>query len=595
MSTRQFTCPNCRGILEVSESGQEKILECPHCKSRFSVSATVSKHWYYSQENQPVGPLSLIEMKAKILEGALTSTDLVWPPNTNQWVLAGSRSELFPQNGPSMPPPPELPTFNLGSPSDSEDIFDDLSPQTPDEGPISLKGIKVRKYTSLTWGDFQIIKKLGSGNMGAVYLAQQKSANRNVALKVLYKHLACQPKFAERFSREAEAMLDLDHPNIVRCYGVGEENGSPYFAMEFINGFDSATVLNEMGGKFPLGDALYIVLKCAEAMKHAKMHRLVHRDIKPENIMISDLGKIKITDLGLAKPIDQDLSLTDTGVSLGTPHYMAPEQAHNAKAADQRCDIYSLGGTLYRYITGHLPFQGKNMVELMQQKERGSFPPARQYNKQLHPKVDFLLDKMLAKKPNLRYQEWDDLIKDIHEFGLANDHLSFNVLRVCKVLLPADRDPEPESRVEILLIHDDHNDILLAQEALDQSTIYSNLSVVESGEEALAFLRREGKYAKVSKPELIILGLDVSKPETQAILAEFKNSQELWTIPLVVLTKPGNKSQTVAALKNKGLPVSLTIEDSQDMIAFEDLIQSMKGLCVTIVERFPFAGPEGKD
>src|SRR5262249_34193724 len=152
---------------------------------------------------------------------------------------------------------------------------------------------------------------------------------------------------------------------------------------------------------------------------YAHERGVVHRDIKPTNVMVSRLGYVKIMDMGLAKPIDEDVSLTASGAGVGTPQYMAPEQARNAKLADHRCDIYGLGGVLYQMLTGVLPFEGETAVELMLAKERGYFPSARRLNREVPDRLDLIIDRMLAKDLRRRYQTCAEAIKDIESLRLG--------------------------------------------------------------------------------------------------------------------------------------------------------------------------------
>jgi serine/threonine-protein kinase len=280
----------------------------------------------------------------------------------------------------------------------------------------------VRKVTQL--GDFRLLKELGKGGMGTVYKARQVSRPRLVALKVLFGHLAARPAFVQRFQREARLLARLDHPHIMRCYEVGEDKSWHYLAVELLEGGSLGSWLKRQG-RFSVGDAFHVVLACARGLQYAHGQSLVHRDIKPDNILLTPRGVVKVADLGLAKATDDDLSLTQTGTAAGTPLYMAPEQARNAKYVDGRCDIYALGCMLYALLTGQPPFQGKGVVALLQAKEKGLFPPARQLNPEVPERVDVILVKMLARNPEQRYQSCVELIEDLELQGLAHPRLSF--------------------------------------------------------------------------------------------------------------------------------------------------------------------------
>lgn len=273
-------------------------------------------------------------------------------------------------------------------------------------------------------GDFKITKKLGQGGMGTVYLAQQISLDRPCALKVMMKELAQKPGFLDRFVREARAMAKINHPNVVQCYGVFEEKGLNFVAMELMDGQSMQDWVDDLG-KLPVADAVLVTVVVAEALQHAHDLNMVHRDIKPDNILVTKKGIIKVADLGLAKSTDEDMSMTQSGTGLGTPHYMPPEQARNAKHVDNRCDIYALGVTLYHFLTGKVPFAGESIVELITNKEKGIFTPAHRSNSQIPERLSLIVDKAMAKDPKHRYQHMKDFVKDLEGLGLAGESLSF--------------------------------------------------------------------------------------------------------------------------------------------------------------------------
>ena len=273
-------------------------------------------------------------------------------------------------------------------------------------------------------GDYEITKKLGQGGMGAVFKARQLSLDREVALKVLAKHLADNQEFVQRFYREAKVMAKLDHENIIRCYGVGQDKGLHFLAMEFVDGGSVQSWLDKLG-RLSVGDALHVTLACAYALEHAHELKLIHRDIKPDNALITKKGVVKLADLGLAKPTDDDLALTQTGVGAGTPHFMAPEQMRNAKDVDGRADLYALGCQLYYLLTGEKPFKGTALVELIKEKEIGRFTSARKLNPDVPDRLDLIIDKLICKSLTARYQTCTELIKDLEGLGLANPVLSF--------------------------------------------------------------------------------------------------------------------------------------------------------------------------
>ena len=274
------------------------------------------------------------------------------------------------------------------------------------------------------FSNYEVIKVLGMGGMGAVYLARQKNLDRMCALKIMKKDIAKNEQFVARFLREARSMAKIDHPNLVRCYDVGEENGIHFLAMELIDGQSMQDWLDQLK-MLEVGDALHVVILAAEALKCAHELNMIHRDIKPDNILVTSKGEVKVADLGLAKNTEEDLSMTQSGTGLGTPHYMAPEQARNAKHVDGKSDIYALGCTIYHFLSGQRPFKANSTLELIMEKEKGKYPPIRQFNKKVPEKLELIIDKMLMKDPNHRYKSCEDLLADLEKLGLTAPSLSF--------------------------------------------------------------------------------------------------------------------------------------------------------------------------
>lgn len=274
-------------------------------------------------------------------------------------------------------------------------------------------------------GDFRLIKKLGQGGMGEVFLAHQISLDRPAAIKVLAKHLADKPDFVKRFYREARAMAKIDHPQAVRVFAVDEDHGVHFVAMELIDGKSLQDWLNKLG-KLSVGDAVHVTLRAAEALDAAHRMNMVHRDIKPDNIMLTKRGQVKVSDFGLAKALDdEELSMTQSGTGLGTPYYMAPEQARNAKHVDGRSDIYALGVTLYHFLTGKLPFTGDSAMQVLLAKEQGRFTSARKLNSEVPEKLDLAIDKMIARDPNQRFKDFGEVLRVLGGLGLESPSLSF--------------------------------------------------------------------------------------------------------------------------------------------------------------------------
>ncbi|HYG73396.1 MAG TPA: protein kinase [Planctomycetota bacterium] len=277
-------------------------------------------------------------------------------------------------------------------------------------------------------GNYKLLKKLGEGGMGAVYLAEDLAVQRKVAVKVLPKKHAENPEFLQRFKREAQATGKLNHPNIVMAYSVGEQDGQHFFAMEYCEGKPLDSILKKERLLEPL-EATRIVLQVARGLQHAHEHGFVHRDIKPGNIILTKDGTAKILDLGLSKDtsdVEQSFN-TQTGAILGTPHYISPEQAKGERSVDNRADIYSLGATLYHLVTGEPPFHGTNVMSILNAHATQPAPDARLLRPEIPAGVAQVIQKMLAKEPDERYASCDELAYDLElvRRGELPKHVAF--------------------------------------------------------------------------------------------------------------------------------------------------------------------------
>jgi serine/threonine-protein kinase len=277
--------------------------------------------------------------------------------------------------------------------------------------------------TKPTLGRYEVSGELGRGAMGVVYKGEDPKIHRTVAIKTVRlsdfdEELLDEMK--DRFFREAESAGLLTHPNIVTIYDAGEEHDLAYIAMEFLEGEDLEGVIKQ-GAAMPMRDVLSIVAQVADALDYAHEKGIVHRDIKPANIMrLGNTNTVKVTDFGIARITSS--SKTKTGVVLGTPSYMSPEQVAGKKV-DGRSDIFSLGVVLYEMLTGKKPFRGDDMTSLMYQIAREPHPSARSINPRIPPVVDKIIDKALEKDVTRRYQK----------AGQMADHLKKVVARLDEI------------------------------------------------------------------------------------------------------------------------------------------------------------------
>jgi hypothetical protein len=253
---------------------------------------------------------------------------------------------------------------------------------------------------------YRVLGLLGSGGMGAVYRAEHRLMQRPVALKVINQSLTNSPGAVERFQREVVAAARLAHPNIVAAYDAEQAGDLHFLAMELVDGMSLSQLL-ERRGRLPVAEACEYVCQAALGLQHAHERGMVHRDIKPHNLMLTPAGQVKILDFGLARFVSetsQTGALTQVGSSMGTPDYIAPEQARDAHAADIRADIYSLGCTLYSFLTGQRPFpEGDYLQKLMAHIERTPRPIAG-FRNDVPPEVCRIVERMMAKDPARRLQ-----------------------------------------------------------------------------------------------------------------------------------------------------------------------------------------------
>lgn len=263
--------------------------------------------------------------------------------------------------------------------------------------------------------NYEIIRRLGQGGMGVVYLARHVTLERSVAIKFLAGQLSSNQDYVDRFLREARSAAKLNHPNIISVYDAGSQDDVYYFVMEYVEGQDFARLLKQMK-RFPELDAIGHVRKAADAMAYAHQAGIIHRDLKPENLILTTNGEVKVGDLGLAKEVNaDDSSLTMSGVVMGTPFYISPEQVRGARDVDHRTDIYSLGATLYHLVTGGVPYRGSSPAEIMSKHLTEPFPWPQAVNPELSEAVCRVMYKMMAKEPGERFSTMHEVSQVLGE------------------------------------------------------------------------------------------------------------------------------------------------------------------------------------
>lgn len=322
-------------------------------------------------------------------------------------------------------------------------------------------------------GHYDIVTELGRGGMGVVYKGHEPALNRYVAIKMLSPALAHDESIKERFLREARSMAALNDPHIIQIYFIGEENGQPYFAMEFVEGESLSSYLKRDGRLLP-EQAARVIYQTAQGLATAHDKGVVHRDIKPANLMLNSRGHIKIADFGIAlSSTDFSKKLTSTGEFVGTPGYLSPEVC-TGKAVDLRSDIFSLGIVFFELLTGRMPFTDESPLGLMLEVVRAEIPDVRELNSAVDAELVRIIKRMTGKDPTERYQTCHELIADLGKHPLvtggntvsAKPHLSTAASTVLGMKTPlpmAARVPAQPTPAPI-------NPAVSAQAALSNST-----------------------------------------------------------------------------------------------------------------------------
>ncbi len=399
-------CPNCRAQHDVSIFVTGQRVRCSKCGIRFevvrsdaSVITSGKKPEDASREEsseggsapeEPLYPLPDAGVPDRAPEGVRSSASPQEPAGDEREAEAGEAGRA--SDGP--PDPTERSSAAgprptpAGTPPDASRAVAIAEDATAISQGISIPG-------------FEVLHVLGRGGMGDVYLARQASLNREVAVKVLAKHLAEDPDFVRRFEKEAQALATLSHPNVVSIIDRGSHGGVLYFVMEYVDGHSLRDVLR--GGPMEESQAVKVVTQVCAAIDYAHGRGVIHRDLKPENILIDVQGHVKVADFGLAGIIggDERIHFTRTDVAMGTFNYMAPEQRRNAREVDARADLFSLGVVLYELLTGEVPV--------------GRFQLPSKVKPELDPKIDDIVERALQTNPGERYQRASAIHDDLRE------------------------------------------------------------------------------------------------------------------------------------------------------------------------------------
>lgn len=256
-------------------------------------------------------------------------------------------------------------------------------------------------------GPYQLLRLLGRGGMGEVWLAHDTKLDREVAIKLMRRELMSREDAVKRFYREARAVARLNHPNIIQVHAIGEERSLIYLVMEYVDGETVAQRLKRVG-PLPLKECVNILLQAVEGLGYAYARGIIHRDVKPSNMMLTSDFRVKIADFGLAKIVEHDSQMTVAGTAIGSPNYMSPEQARGEEA-DHRSDIYALGISFFQMLTGELPFTGQTPLTVLLRQIQDPLPEPEFLRQLENGRVLEIIKKMTAKNPDERFQTYGGL------------------------------------------------------------------------------------------------------------------------------------------------------------------------------------------
>ena len=259
-------------------------------------------------------------------------------------------------------------------------------------------------------GRYRLESKLGSGGMSTVYLARDETLERWVAVKVLHREISDQPDQLERFRREARAVAQLSHPNVVAVIDAGEDGGYPYIVFEYVPGETLKARIDSVG-RLPLDEAAAYAIEIGRGLAAAHAQRLIHRDVKPQNVLIDAEGRAKVTDFGIARSLESD-GLTKTGRVLGTTDYVSPEQAMGHEV-DSRSDIYSLGVLLYEMLTGEPPFKAETVVGVAMKHVHDPMPDTQTHRPDASAAVARVVERATSKDPAQRYRDMNEMLAEL--------------------------------------------------------------------------------------------------------------------------------------------------------------------------------------
>ncbi len=392
-------------VSKVLEFQEKKILACTGCGAQWNVANYDPDRDYRCRTCQ--GPLAIpallkdVGVAGTLTLGRGTPQDDLTPATIGaEGLPSGVTIEEFEGAGRTRVDRGTLATRTGGGPRAGAEGGDE-------DATGALEGRSV--------GGCKILKKLGQGGMGAVYLAEHVGLDKKVAIKVIRSVAGTPASLVQRFLREAKSAAKLAHPNVVQVFNVGEDRGFHFIEMEFVEGRSVRDLIAEE--KLDLEETIRILRECLKGLGEAHRQGLIHRDVKPDNILVARTGQVKIVDFGLARAVEggEGDDITRSGQILGTPHFMSPEQCDGQKT-DQRTDIYSLGATVYNMLTGEKPFVGETAMAILMKHINEDAAPIREKAPDVPEDLENIVFRMMAKRLEDRYAAAEDVLADLDKW-----------------------------------------------------------------------------------------------------------------------------------------------------------------------------------
>ena len=431
----EVACPKCSAHIALPQaqgptSGKSGTITCSSCGHQFDARPTIVKPANLAAQPRDAAPATDTTLQQMTPEdaaaelGRRSQREDIKPDAPSPAAHDDTRDRTKPLAPPSstgeggkQPPAPPSPTKGEGK--QRQGLSDDpkqaaAEKQLPE--PVLPGEGKPGRYTPKSIGAYEVLTEISRGGMGVVYKAVDPQLRRLVAIKVLLAGEGAKDEDLKRFKREAQATARLQHPNIVPIYAVGEHEGKPYLVMDFVEGCTAKRLKED--GKITPRLALSIIEGVAEGLHHAHLHGVIHRDVKPANIIVDRSERAQLMDFGLARRVDEDLEATQSGTTMGTPSYMAPEQAEGRLAeVDPQSDVYSTGACLYELLTGRPPFEAPTVMATLRQVLEDPPVPPRRLNPKIHRDVETICLKCLEKNKRNRYSSALQLAEDIRRFN----------------------------------------------------------------------------------------------------------------------------------------------------------------------------------